>query len=41
MKSGILKLTFRAAYGAPASFAWLEILGDKAFRWTPVPTAML
>ena len=27
--------------GAPASFAWLEILGEKSFRWTPVPTASL
>lgn len=27
--------------GAPASFAWLEILGEKSFRWTPVPTATL
>ena len=23
------------------SFAWLEILGEKSFRWTPVPTATL
>lgn len=27
--------------GAPASFAWLEILGEKSFRWTPVPVANL
>jgi putative phosphoesterase len=27
--------------GAPASFAWLEILGVRSFRWTPVLTATL
>jgi putative phosphoesterase len=27
--------------GAPASFAWLDILGEKSFRWTPVLTGTL
>lgn len=27
--------------GAPASFAWLEILGERAYRWTPVLTSTL
>jgi putative phosphoesterase len=27
--------------GAPASFAWLESLGEKSFRWRPVLTATL